>query len=63
MIKLSYKGQKIFKAIRGCSPNELNAIQSIMYERVTPDNFEPLTGLPKDTLAELVNKNLVIVGE
>lgn len=62
MIKLSYKGREIFEAIRGCSPNELSAIQSIVYEQIMPDTFEPITGLPKDTLAKLVNKNLVIVG-
>lgn len=58
MIQLTYKGRKIFEAIRGYSPNELSAIESITYEeKVTVENFSSITGLPQETLANLVNKD------
>ena len=62
MIRLTYKGHRIFEAIRDYSPNELSALQSILYEEVTVENFQGITGLPQETLESLVNKDLVAIG-
>ncbi len=58
MLRLTPKGEAIFEAIDGFSLNEINAIKTIMYERVTEANFEYLTICPKETLKTLIQKGL-----
>jgi len=59
MIRLTTKGVGVFNVVRDYSPNELAAIQSIMYEHITTDNFQNITALPQETLGKLTKKGLI----
>ena len=61
-IKLTEKGTRLFEATKDYSVNQINAIQSIVYEpSITTDNFAEITGLPATTIISLSKAGLISI--
>jgi hypothetical protein len=61
-IKLTEKGTKLFEATSDYSINQINAVQSIVYEpTITSENFAEITGLPATTIDALTKDKLIII--
>ena len=59
MIRLTDKGRRVFNVTRDLSLNQITAIQSIVYERLTEANFSAVAAVPDTTLDTLREKELI----